>query len=168
MSSPDDTVQPTPNAVDPELNEHLNTLFQSATKVGGQSLPTPRKTFFTTNKTKLRYGIDGSSLSPGRRAMFGPGKFEDRYKAQLEDMAFGQGESLNLAGLIGLLQLLDFIEAAGRPIKLESGRMRTHLPVITKVLNEFYAQNYEVLRSMGKMFRETLTTELNVSESNDK
>lgn len=116
-----------------------------------------KQNFFTSKKAKTNFNIDKSIFSPTPMVSLSGKNFRDKYLLQLEGFIFTEKENLSTDELFSLIYLVETIEKKHYPITIVTGKYKTLLPKIVSSLNEYFNDNYPVLKSIYRMFQDAPT-----------
>lgn len=149
-----------------QLTERLNRLAPVSPPPSG--LPThlqeiahlsqgavPKLTYFTLRKGKITLNIDDSPLQPSAAVVVAGKRFEERYRQQLDAILYTEDEELNLASVMRLMTVYEFIERKQFPVNIASQKYpRLALKMVT-VLNAFFHENRSTLKGVYGMVNGT-------------
>lgn len=113
-----------------------------------------KKPYFTSKKAKAVYDVSGTSLHPSKLTLVG-GKFDTKYKAQLENIVFSKNDSINPDTLLPLLVLVGYIRAKAFPIRITCNGYSKLPHNLAQCLNEFFTENMPILEGIYEMFSNT-------------
>lgn len=123
--------------------------------------------YFTLNKGKTKFYINGTALEPNKLTLSSGKKFKQNYRIQLNKLLFEKGDNLNVEKLIELTVLWSYISDGVFPIQIKSSGYTKKLPEIILVMNSFYRDNRSIMSGIYKMVQDHLEMEDFKKEVND-
>lgn len=135
-----------------EEQTYLNKKWEELSASVNQNLSPKKLITFSASKGKLVFNITGTPLEPSRLTMVGKGKFIDRYKQQLENYLFTDGE-INPDNLIPFIMLMEAGEGNVKTIRIVTSQNKALIKDIVTALNNFFEEHRNVIKGMYQMFK---------------
>lgn len=135
-----------------EEQAYVNKKWEELSASVNQNLSPKKLITFSASKGKLVFNITGTPLEPNRLAMVGKGKFIDRYKQQLENYLFTDGE-INPDNLIPFIMLMEAGEGNVKTIRIVTSQNKALIKDIVIALNNFFEEHRNIIKGMYQMFK---------------
>ena len=148
----------------PEQQKELNAAYGRIAATSTQTLPGAKSLVFSDKKGKRVFNITGTALEPHRSTMVGKGKFADRYKQQLENYLFTDGD-INPDNLIPFIMLMEAGEGGEKIVRVVSSQNKALLKNVVETLNNFFKEHQSVIKGMYTMFKGSMSARDQVKEN---
>lgn len=145
-----------PKELSAEDQVHINKMYAEISKTSTQVLPGVKAVVFSDRKGKRIFNISGTALEPLRSTMVGKGKFSDRYKKQLENYLFTDGE-INPDNLIPFIMLMEVGDSGEKVIRVVSNTNKRLVKDIVNALNSFFDEHQSIIKGMYTMFKGSMS-----------
>ncbi|EKD89590.1 MAG: hypothetical protein ACD_33C00036G0001 [uncultured bacterium] len=146
-----------------ELFSDINDIF-SKTKVSGNNAPANVR-YFRVSSGKYVIDLDSNSFCPKVSTLLNPKNFDALYLKQLENMIFSESENIDQNSLLNLVYIYSLINTKKYPIKITSNKCNRYLPKITNILNTFFNDNIQIIKSIYTMFNSEIDTKKEAVEN---
>lgn len=140
------------NKLTEEEQTYLNKQWEDLTNTVNQNVAPRKLITFSATRGKPIFNITDTPLEPNRLTMVGKGKFIDRYKYQLENYLFTDGE-INPDNLIPLIMLMEASEGNTKTIRIMASRNKAFVKDIVTVLNNFFEEHRNIIKGMYQLFK---------------
>lgn len=144
------------NELSPEDQEHINRMYAEIAKTSNQPLPGTKSLVFSVSKGKRIFNITGTPLEPLKFTMVGKGKFAERYKQQLENYLFTDGD-INPDNLIPFIMLMEAGDSGDKVIRVVSKMNKRLLTDVVVALNAFFKEHQNIIKGMYSMFKGSMS-----------
>lgn len=153
---PQEVEQEQPKELSAEDQEHINKMYAEISKTSTQNLPGVKPIVFSDRKGKRIFNISDTALEPLRSTMIGKGKFSDRYRNQLENYLFTDGD-INPDNLIPFIMLMEASDSGDKVVRVVSNTNKKLVKDIANALNGFFEEHQSIIKGMYSMFKGSMS-----------